>query len=127
MKPVSLARTKTEKQAEKDRWDRGPVPIVDEHSSGHHIELDHHDLKKLGVNETPAPGDEYRGEFHGRVIESSENADENDEAPRRRVRVLLHHVAMERRDDGDGDEGKADRRQGLRGAIEKAVKDDVSK
>ena len=96
MQLSDMKRSKAEKKAEAARWKSGPVDEDYPHSL--HIEFDQDGLKKLGVDDMPKPGDEYQGKFHGRVTHSSEEADEDGE-PRRRVRMVMHHVGMEPKDE----------------------------
>lgn len=99
MKIADMRRTKAEKTAEEKRWKGGPASGAEDYPHGLHIDLDHDGLTRLGLKDTPKPGDEFEGQFHGRVTEASENSDENSKEPRRRVRMLLHHVGVEPKKD----------------------------
>jgi hypothetical protein len=121
LKLSDMKRTAADKKAEQARYKDGPsMPGGDDYGHGMHLELDHHGMQKVGMDDMPSSGDEYHGEFHGRVVDTHEDSEDGQE-PRRRVRVLVHHLGMEPKGGKDGD-GDTDRpRSGLRSTIEKAA------
>ena len=122
MKLQDMKRTAADKKAEQARYKAGYAVgggDADDYHHGMHIELDHHGMKKVGMDDMPASGDEYEGQFRGRVVDTHEDSRDGQE-PRRRVRILLHHVGMEPKGKSDGDEDDRPR-AGLRAAVEKAA------
>lgn len=120
MKIADMKRSAADKKADQQRYKGGPSVGSDDYHHGLHIELDHHGMKKVGMDDMPASGDEYEGQFRGRVVDTHEDSEDGQE-PRRRVRILLHHVGMESKGKkGDGDEDDRPR-AGLRSSIEKAA------
>lgn len=104
MKLADMKRTKAEKTARDRAWKDGPMMDGDsDYHRGLHIELDHDGMNKVGMTSMPKPGDEYRIEGHGRVIEASDSSREGQKSPNRRVRILVHRLGAEpksRSDDG---------------------------
>lgn len=98
MNLADMKRSKADKKAEAKRWE-SPSAGGEDYPRGLHIEFDHDGLDKLGMKDTPKPGDEFHGEFHGRVTEASENSDDRSDKPRRRVRMVLHKVGVEKKKD----------------------------
>lgn len=111
---IDMKRSKADKAAA-EKQIRVVPQAGEDYPYGLHIELDHPTMNKLGMNETPSPGDEMTGQFKGRVIEAREDQTEGEE-PRRHARVLLHHLSV----DQPKTKG-ADKRAGLRDTIAKSV------
>src|SRR5690242_18297437 len=105
MKMSDMRRTKAEKAAREKSFREGPMMDADgDYHHGLHLELDHDGMNKIGMRETPKPGDEYRMEAHGRVIEASDSSREGQKSPNRRVRILVHRLGVEKKARSDRSE-----------------------
>jgi hypothetical protein len=105
MKLNDMKRTKAEQKARASRVD-GPLMGSDEdYHHGLRMSLDHDSMNKIGMKETPAPGDEYRIEAHGRVVSASDSAREGQKSPDRRVEILIHRLGAEPK--AKSDDGKS--------------------
>ncbi len=95
MKLNDMKRTKAEQKAREASWKDGPVDSDGDYHHGLRMSLDHDSMNKIGMKETPAPGDEYRIEAHGRVVSASDSAREGQKSPDRRVEILIHRMGAE--------------------------------
>jgi major coat protein len=105
MKIVSMKRTKAEKTAREKEMDGGPSWGADDYHHGLRVSLDHEGMNKIGMKETPKPGDEYHIEAHGRVVSARDESREGQKNPDRNVEILLHRMGAEPK--GDADDGKS--------------------
>lgn len=106
MKLVDLKRSKAEKKARTEEHSIGSAD--EDYPYGTRIRLEHEDMEKLGMKDTPAPGDTFHIEAHGKVTHSHESADEKGK--RRHVEIHLTKLGAEAKEDTGG----------LRTTIEKA-------
>ena len=106
MKLMNMKRTKAEKTAREKGWRDGPwVEGEGDYHHGLRVSLDHDSMNKVGMKDTPKPGDEYRIEAHGRVVSASDNSRDGQKSPDRRVEILIHRMGAEPR--AASDDGKS--------------------
>lgn len=117
VKMVSFKKSAADRDEEKTALGEGGLATVPAENEGVHVNLDHHHLKKLGVDGDLRGGDDV--EFHGRgKVERSETHSGPD-GDRHSATLRLHKGAIEH-DLGERDRG--DERGKLRGEIEKNTK-----
>jgi hypothetical protein len=102
---MNMRRTKAEKTAREKDWKAAPSMGADDYHHGLRVSLDHEGMNKLGMTETPSPGDEYRIEAHGRVVSARDEAREGQKSPDRNVEILLHRMGAEPK--SASDDGKS--------------------
>lgn len=98
MKMVSMARTKADKKAEKDKYDKPYSGMGGEDFPyGLSVSLNHESLKKLGLHDGAMPqvGQKLMLHAHAHVKEAREEQREGGEK-HRRLELELRHMAIEK-------------------------------
>lgn len=96
MKLHEMKRTPAEKKTRETRWKDAPaIGGADDYHHGLRVNLDHEAMNKIGMTETPKPGDEYRIEAHGRIVSASDRSREGQKSPERNVEILIHRMGAE--------------------------------
>jgi hypothetical protein len=93
MKTHVMKRSDREKKAAEEEY---AVPWHGGHEDYPHglrICLDDASLKKLGIDEMPKPGDQYRIEGEAHVLGSEQR--DTDQSSMRRVELVLHELGAE--------------------------------
>jgi hypothetical protein len=121
MKLANMKRTKTEKTAREKDWKLGTSTGADDYHHGLRVSLDHDAMNKVGMSETPKPGDEYRIEAHGRIIGARDESREGQKTPDRSVEILLHRMGAEPK--AASDDGKS-LKDNVREAVDATPKDE---
>lgn len=96
MKLTDLKRTKAEKK-EREKEMRLQGPAEEDYPYGTRVRLEHEDMEKLGLKDTPKPGAVFHIMAKGKVTHSHESADQHGK--RRHVEIHLTHMGMEERKD----------------------------
>jgi hypothetical protein len=105
VKMTDMRRTKSEQAALKKRYEAPLIGGDDEYHHGLRVSLDHDSMNKVGMRETPKPGDEFHIQAHGRVVSASDASREGQKSPDRRVEIVLHRMGAEPK--SKADDGKS--------------------
>lgn len=117
VKVVALKKTAADRKADEEA-NGYPGDDQSPDNEGISIRLEHHHLKKMGIDGAMKSGHTFRIEGHGHVEESESRSGKGGE--RHSARLRLTHAGVEH--EGDEDEGRAGLKEDVNKAFEGSEK-----
>lgn len=123
-KMKDMKRTKADKKAEDERYSGHKIG-QDDYPYGLSVSLDHHSLKKLGIEKMPKVGSKVKLHSHAHVKSTRE--ENRDGKMHRSMELELRHMHIEPGEgtgaETDGDSGKKEEsmHRGIKDAMDKVL------